>query len=64
MADPRDPEAPVQLDHPAEDLARASRTVADLIDEDRLDPETPDHFEVELEPVEEPYEDQGAGGAW
>lgn len=51
---PRDPAAPVQLDDDGEDQARANRTIAELADEDRLDPTTPDHFEVELEPVAEP----------
>jgi hypothetical protein len=62
MPNPRDADAPVVLDHPAEDRARATRSVADLVEEDRLDPSTPDHFEVDLEPVDPPSEKVPDGG--
>lgn len=37
-----------------EDRARTERSVADLVAEDRADPDTPDDFTVELRPFGKP----------
>jgi hypothetical protein len=51
--DPRDPDSPVAGDDEAEDQARGETTVAELVDQDRRDPSTAEHFEVPLEPLDD-----------
>jgi len=44
-----------------QDRARSEKTLADLIEEDRADPTTPDHFDVPLKALEQVEEELGDG---